>query len=151
MKVKNIFFFSVGLVLLISSVVMGTVVYNETASNYQPVPKQQAPANEASVPAAATPVNIPQLSEERADAATMVLISAPTLMPADHEGRWNPAVGQDSCLMCHMEAEAMGARVIPIDHFVDEDRSKGIFGARNSCITCHGLDTGDTRPAFNRD
>ena len=96
------------------------------------------------------PVNIPQLSEDRADAATMVLITAPTLQPADHAGRWNPDLGMQSCLMCHEQAEAMGAREIPLDHFNDQDRSKGIFGARNSCVTCHGLDSGDARPGFNR-
>ena len=129
------------------AVMMIAVVGCSNDSSSQPAPEP----NETEQPAPQPTVYIPQLNEETIDAATMVLISAPTLMPADHESRWNPQQGQESCLVCHMQAEAIGARVIPTDHFVDEDRSKGIFGARNSCITCHGLDTGDTRPAFNRD
>ncbi|OIJ15763.1 hypothetical protein BKP35_01875 [Anaerobacillus arseniciselenatis] len=141
MKKQNYFLFAVSLAIVIFAIVVGVSLFNNSGSETAQSP--QSTAGQQSTQQA----NVPQLNEERADAATMVLISAPTLQPADHAGRWDPKIKGDSCLMCH----AQGAREIPIDHFVDEDRNKGIVGERFTCVTCHGLDTGDPKPAFNRD
>ena len=130
------------------AVVVGVALFNDSSSETVAVPKQETPKQEPAKQSAKN-VDIPQLKQERAEAATMVLISAPTLQPVDHAGRWDSKTKGASCLMCHENAEAMGAREIPIDHFVDEDRAKGIFGPRYVCITCHGLDTGETKASFN--
>ncbi|QOY35757.1 nitrate reductase cytochrome c-type subunit [Anaerobacillus isosaccharinicus] len=150
MKSNNLLF-SVGLVLLIASLFLGIVgcTDNSATGPKQEQPKQETPKQEEPAKEPAKTVNVPQLNQDRAEAATMVLISAPTLQPVDHAGRWDPKTKGASCLMCHEQAEAMGAREIPIDHFVDEDRAKGIFGPRYVCVTCHGLDTGETKAAFN--
>ncbi|WNF38106.1 nitrate reductase cytochrome c-type subunit [Bacillaceae bacterium IKA-2] len=149
MKKSNYFLFAAAIAILIFASVIGvSLISDSSKETAQPKQeKEQEPKQEQP----ATAINLPQLTEERADAATMGLISAPTLQPVDHLGRWNPQLGKDSCLMCHQDSAATGAREIPIDHFVDEDRSEGIFGPRNQCITCHGLDSGDTKPAFNRE
>lgn len=144
MKKSNYFLFATLIGILVLALVIGAALFGDSAKDTVKEPLQEDEARNQAI-------NLPQLNEERADAATMVLISAPPLSPPDHAGRWNPELGQESCLMCHEQPEATGAREIPIDHFEDEDRSKGIFGPRNSCITCHGLDTGDTRRGFNRD
>lgn len=149
---SNHFIFAIAIAMLLFSVVVGVMLFNESGTIPATQPKQEQQNNSNDKPKEqAKGSYIPQLNEERADAATMVLISAPTLQPADHVGRWNHDIGQDSCLMCHAQSEATGAREIPIDHFNDQDRSKGIFGARNQCITCHGLESGETKPAFNRE
>jgi nitrate reductase (cytochrome), electron transfer subunit len=147
MKKTNYFLFAVSVGVLIFAVVVGMALLNDSSSEHVAKPKQEAPKQEV---AKQTENNVvPQLNQERAEAATMVLISAPTLQPVDHAGRWNPKTQGESCLMCHEQGEAMGAKEIPIDHFVDEDRTKGIFGPRYVCVTCHGLDTGETKAAFN--
>jgi nitrate reductase (cytochrome), electron transfer subunit len=148
MKKTSYFLFAVSIGVLIFAVVVGMALLNDSSSEHVAQPKQEAPKQETSKQTAENIV-VPQLNQERAEAATMVLISAPTLQPVDHAGRWNPKTQGESCLMCHEQAEAMGAKVIPIDHFVDEDRTKGIFGPRYVCVTCHGLDSGDAKAAFN--
>lgn len=147
MKKQNYFLFAVSVGILIFAIVVGVALFNDSSSEtVAPAKKQEQTANQEP----AKPLTIPQLSEERADAATMVLISAPPLQPLDHTGRWNPELLHQSCLTCH-EMAATGAKEIPIDHYTDEDRSKGIFGPRAVCITCHGEESGDTKPGFNRD
>ncbi|MCT8138983.1 nitrate reductase cytochrome c-type subunit [Anaerobacillus sp. CMMVII] len=148
MKKQNYFLFAVSLGIFIFAIVVGVALFNDSASEKAATQKQE-PKQEQTAKQPAKVVEIPQLNQERAEAATMVLISAPTLQPVDHAGRWNPKTKGESCLVCHEQAEAMGARVIPIDHFVDQERSKGIFGPRYVCVTCHGLDTGETKAAFN--
>jgi nitrate reductase (cytochrome), electron transfer subunit len=149
MKKANYFLFAVSVGVLLFAIVVGVALFNDTASETVTQPKQNAPKQETNNESTAKNIEVPQLKQERAEAATMVLISAPTLQPVDHAGRWDPKTKGASCLMCHEQAEAMGARVIPIDHFVDQDRTKGIFGPRYVCVTCHGLDTGETKAAFN--
>jgi nitrate reductase (cytochrome), electron transfer subunit len=149
MKKQNYFLFAVSVGVLIFAIVVGVALFNDSGMQTVAEPKQEVPKSEAPAKQQAKNIEVPQLNQERAEAATMVLISAPTLQPVDHAGRWDPKTKGASCLMCHEQAEAMGARSIPIDHFVDEDRSKGIFGPRYVCVTCHGLDTGETKSAFN--
>ncbi|RXJ04034.1 hypothetical protein DS745_01195 [Anaerobacillus alkaliphilus] len=151
MKKSNYFLFAVSLGILIFAIVVGVTLFQDSSSETVAKPSEPAKQEQKqeTAKAATKTVSIPQLSQERAEAATMVLISAPTLQPPDHAGRWNPKTMGASCLMCHENAEAMGARVIPIDHFVDQDRSKGIVGPRYVCVTCHGLDTGEEKAAFN--
>jgi nitrate reductase (cytochrome), electron transfer subunit len=149
MKKQNYFLFAVSVGVLIFAIVVGVALFNDSGMQTVTEPKQEVPKSEAPAKQQAKNIEVPQLNQERAEAATMVLISAPTLQPVDHAGRWDPKTKGASCLMCHEQAEAMGARSIPIDHFVDEDRSKGIFGPRYVCVTCHGLDTGETKSAFN--
>jgi nitrate reductase (cytochrome), electron transfer subunit len=149
MKITNYFLFAVSVGVVIFAIVVGVALFNDSGSELVAEPKQDAPKQEAKNETGAKNIEVPQLKQERAEAATMVLISAPTLQPVDHAGRWDPKTKGASCLMCHEQAEAMGARVIPIDHFVDQDRTKGIFGPRYVCVTCHGLDTGETKAAFN--
>ncbi|MFN7250022.1 MAG: nitrate reductase cytochrome c-type subunit [Anaerobacillus sp.] len=149
MKITNYFLFAVSVGVVIFAIVVGVALFNDSGSELVAEPKRDAPKQEAKNETGAKNIEVPQLKQERAEAATMVLISAPTLQPVDHAGRWDPKTKGASCLMCHEQAEAMGARVIPIDHFVDQDRTKGIFGPRYVCVTCHGLDTGETKAAFN--
>jgi nitrate reductase (cytochrome), electron transfer subunit len=151
MKKPNYFLFAVSLSMMIFAIVVGVALFNDSGSETAQQQTQQQKPQETAKQSNKKAINVPQLNEARADAATMVLISAPTLQPADHVGRWDPQKKGDSCLMCHEQGEAMGATKIPIDHYVDEDRSKGISGQRFTCVTCHGLDTGDPKPAFNRD
>lgn len=90
---------------------------------------------------------VPQLtSDEREEAATMVLIGAPPMQPADHIDRWNPELRHESCLTCHATPEATGAREIPEDHYYDNNRDNPIF--RDNCVQCHGQQN-DTKSAFN--
>lgn len=92
-------------------------------------------------------VTVPQLeSDEREDAATMVLLGTPPMQPADHIDRWNPELRQDSCLTCHATPETTGAREIPEDHYYDNNRDNPIF--RDNCVQCHGQQN-DTKSAFN--
>ncbi len=148
MKKPHYFLFAAALGILIFAIVVGVTLLQDSDSKTVAKPSEQ-PKVEQPVKEQGKLASIPQLSQERAEAATMVLITAPTLQPTDHTGRWNPQTLGASCLMCHENAEAMGARVIPIDHFVNEDPSKGIFGPRYVCVTCHGLDTGEEKAAFN--
>lgn len=90
---------------------------------------------------------VPQLtSDGREEAATMVLIGAPPMQPADHIDRWNPELRHESCLTCHAVPESTGAREIPEDHFYDNNRQNPIF--RDNCVQCHGQQN-DTKSAFN--
>lgn len=92
-------------------------------------------------------VVIPQLtSDEREDSATMVLLGAPPMQPADHIDRWNPELRHESCLTCHATPDTTGAREIPEDHYYDNNRDNPIF--RDNCVQCHGQQN-DTKSAFN--
>lgn len=92
-------------------------------------------------------VTIPQLeTEEREDSATMVLLGAPPMQPADHIDRWIPEKRQESCLACHASPETTGAREIPEDHYYDSNINNPIF--RDNCVQCHGQQN-DTKNAFN--
>ncbi|MDQ0255225.1 hypothetical protein J2S74_002607 [Evansella vedderi] len=48
-------------------------------------------------------VDLPQLTDDKVDAATMVLISSPPMQPEDHVNRWSGSMQHDSCLSCHWE------------------------------------------------
>jgi len=92
-------------------------------------------------------VVVPQLtSDEREEAATMVLLGAPPMQPADHIDRWNPELRHESCLACHATPEATGAKEIPENHFYENNRENPIF--RDNCVQCHGQQN-DTKSAFN--
>ncbi|WP_077213353.1 nitrate reductase cytochrome c-type subunit [Bacillus dakarensis] len=108
----------------------------------------ESASSDDSVTAEATDiVEIPQLtSEEREDAATMVLLGAPPLQPSDHIDRWNPELRHESCLTCHASPETTGAREIPEDHYYDNNIDNPIF--RDNCVQCHGQQN-DTKTAFN--
>jgi nitrate reductase (cytochrome), electron transfer subunit len=142
-KKSNNFLFSLSLAILIVAIVLGVGELMNLQRETGTEPKQEQPEKQPT-----KKIDIPQLNEERADAATMVLISAPPLQPLDHIDRWKPELLHQSCLMCH---ETDAAREIPISHYTDQDRSKGIFGPRSVCITCHAQQSGDMRPAFNRE
>lgn len=92
-------------------------------------------------------VELPQLSGETVDAATMVLISAPPMQPEDHVSRWSPSAQHDGCMTCHGSGSG-GAKQLPNNHFYDNDPSKSLF--RTYCVQCHGEQL-DEKPAFNRE
>lgn len=89
---------------------------------------------------------IPQLTTEREESATMVLLGAPPMQPADHIDRWNPQIHHESCMTCHA-VPATGAPTPPANHYYDEDVTAGkVF--RDNCIQCHATQN-DTKSAFN--
>ena len=104
-----------------------------------------SPASDA--PKTAVAKVIPQLENEgREESATMVLLGAPPMQPADHIERWNPELHHESCMTCHANP-ATGARTLPENHYYDNDRAAGrIF--RDNCIQCHATQN-DTKSAFN--
>lgn len=91
---------------------------------------------------------IPQLTNDgREESATMVLLGAPPMQPADHIDRWNPELHHESCMTCHAIPETTGARTLPENHYYDNDQAAGnIF--RDNCIQCHATQN-DTKSAFN--
>jgi nitrate reductase (cytochrome), electron transfer subunit len=92
------------------------------------------------------PLIVTQLEEEgREKAATMVLVGAPPMQPADHIDRWNPKLHQDSCMACHSKPET-GAPTPPANHFYNEDIKDKVF--RDNCQQCHATQN-DTKAAFN--
>jgi len=103
---------------------------------------------DSNAPKTVAPTVIPQLnSEGREESATMVLLGAPPMQPADHIDRWNPDLHHESCMTCHATPETTGARTVPENHYYDEDRTAGkIF--RDNCIQCHATQN-DTKTAFN--
>ncbi|SER42150.1 nitrate reductase cytochrome c-type subunit [Salipaludibacillus aurantiacus] len=103
--------------------------------------------NDEAEEAEAESFTLPQLTEERADAATMVLVSAPPVQPEDHVNRWNAEQQEASCLTCH-ENEDTGAAMLPDDHYIDNNRENDVY--RTYCIQCHG-EQKDDKPGFNRD
>lgn len=91
-------------------------------------------------------VAIPQLTEDgREESATMVLLGAPPMQPADHIDRWNPEIHHESCMTCHAVPET-GAPTPPANHFYDEDTKGTIF--RDNCQQCHATQN-DSKTAFN--
>lgn len=92
-------------------------------------------------------VDLPQLSGDTVDAATMVLISAPPMQPADHIDRWSPSAQHEGCMTCH-ETGSGGAKQLPNNHFYENDPSNDLF--RTYCVQCHGEQL-DEKPAFNRE
>ncbi|OIJ14749.1 hypothetical protein BKP37_07150 [Anaerobacillus alkalilacustris] len=130
----TIFLFVIG--LLIVAISVGSSFFSHTEPNEDQTEQQTAKT-----------LLLPQLNEERADAATMVLVSAPPPQPADHINRWNPDLQQDSCLMCHA-LETTGAATLPEDHYYDNNRNNELY--RTYCIQCH-VTQEDDKPAFNRD
>ncbi|QED47852.1 nitrate reductase cytochrome c-type subunit [Cytobacillus dafuensis] len=91
-------------------------------------------------------VTVPQLTEEGREAsATMVLLGAPPMQPADHIDRWNPELHHESCMTCHAVPET-GAPTPPPNHFYDEDTKGTIF--RDNCQQCHATQN-DSKSAFN--
>ncbi|MCE7792099.1 nitrate reductase cytochrome c-type subunit [Salipaludibacillus sp. CUR1] len=103
--------------------------------------------NDEAEEAEAESFTLPQLTEERADAATMVLVSAPPVQPEDHVNRWNAEQQEASCLTCH-ENEGTGAAMLPDDHYIDNNPENDVY--RTYCIQCHG-EQKDDKPGFNRD
>lgn len=101
----------------------------------------------AVTPNTATETVIPQLTDAgREESATMVLLGAPPMQPADHIDRWNPEMHHESCMTCHANP-ATGARTLPENHYYDNDRAAGrIF--RDNCIQCHATQN-DSKAAFN--
>jgi len=97
---------------------------------------------------AAASTDVPQLdSKSREDSATMVLLNAPPVQPADHVNRWDPKLRQDSCLACHANPST-GAPTPTAEHYYDNQQGGKIF--RDNCIQCHATQN-DTKPAFNRE
>lgn len=95
------------------------------------------------------PLVITQLNEEgRESSATMVLVGAPPMQPADHIDRWNPELRTDSCMSCHAQPDSTGAKAVPADHFINNEAGGKIF--RDNCIQCHGQQN-DTKTAFNEE
>lgn len=92
-------------------------------------------------------IELPQLSSERADAATMVLIGAPPVKPIDHINRWRASLQENNCLPCHATGSG-GATILPDSHYFNDDPTEGVL--RRYCIQCH-VEQRDDRPAFNRD
>lgn len=93
-------------------------------------------------------VSIPQLEEEGREAsATMVLLGAPPMQPADHIDRWNPEIHHESCMTCHAVPET-GAPTPPANHYYDEDTKGTIF--RDNCQQCHATQN-DSKTAFNEE
>ncbi|MFE8694815.1 nitrate reductase cytochrome c-type subunit [Cytobacillus sp. FJAT-53684] len=91
-------------------------------------------------------VAIPQLTEDgREESATMVLLGAPPMQPADHIDRWNPEIHHESCMTCHAVPET-GAPTPPANHYYDEDTKGTIF--RDNCQQCHATQN-DSKTAFN--
>jgi nitrate reductase (cytochrome), electron transfer subunit len=92
------------------------------------------------------PLVVTQLEEEgREKSATMVLVGAPPMQPADHIDRWNPEMHHESCMACHSNP-ATGAPTPPVNHFYNDDTKDKIF--RDNCQQCHATQN-DTKTAFN--
>jgi nitrate reductase (cytochrome), electron transfer subunit len=92
------------------------------------------------------PLVVTQLEEEgREKSATMVLVGAPPMQPADHIDRWNPELHHESCMACHSNP-ATGAPTPPVNHFYNDDTKDKIF--RDNCQQCHATQN-DTKTAFN--
>lgn len=89
---------------------------------------------------------IPQLTgEAREESATMVLLGAPPMQPADHIDRWNPEIHHESCMTCHA-VPSTGAPTPPVNHYYDENINGKIF--RDNCQQCHATQN-DSKAAFN--
>lgn len=92
------------------------------------------------------PLVVTQLEDVgREKSATMVLLGAPPMQPADHIERWNPELHHESCMACHSNP-ATGAPTPPVNHFYNEDTKDKIF--RDNCQQCHATQN-DTKSAFN--
>jgi nitrate reductase (cytochrome), electron transfer subunit len=92
------------------------------------------------------PLVVTQLEEEgREKSATMVLVGAPPMQPADHIDRWIPEQHHESCMACHKNP-ATGAPTPPDNHFYNDDSKDKIF--RDNCQQCHATQN-DTKTAFN--
>jgi nitrate reductase cytochrome c-type subunit len=92
------------------------------------------------------PLVVTQLEEEgREKSATMVLVGAPPMQPADHIDRWIPEQHHESCMACHNNP-ATGAPTPPDNHFYNDDLKDKIF--RDNCQQCHATQN-DTKTAFN--
>jgi nitrate reductase (cytochrome), electron transfer subunit len=92
------------------------------------------------------PLVVTQLEEEgREKSATMVLVGAPPMQPADHIERWNPEKHHESCMACHSNP-ATGAPTPPENHFYNDDTKDKIY--RDNCQQCHATQN-DTKTAFN--
>jgi nitrate reductase (cytochrome), electron transfer subunit len=92
------------------------------------------------------PLVVTQLEEEgREKSATMVLVGAPPMQPADHIERWNPEQHHQSCMACHSNP-ATGAPTPPENHFYNDDTKDKIY--RDNCQQCHATQN-DTKTAFN--
>ncbi|MFS1516025.1 nitrate reductase cytochrome c-type subunit [Cytobacillus sp. Hm23] len=131
------------LLLFVISVLVFSLIgcSNDTAD-----PVQQTEPEVTEEPVVET-VTLPQLSsDDREDAASMVLQGAPPMQPDDHIDRWNPELRYESCTACHGN-EATGAPTPPADHYVDDKIGNPIY--RDNCIQCHATQN-DTKPAFNQ-
>jgi nitrate reductase (cytochrome), electron transfer subunit len=92
------------------------------------------------------PLVVTQLEEEgREKSATMVLVGAPPMQPADHIDRWIPEQHHESCMACHKNP-ATGAPTPPDNHFYNNDSKDKIY--RDNCQQCHATQN-DTKTAFN--
>jgi nitrate reductase (cytochrome), electron transfer subunit len=92
------------------------------------------------------PLVVTQLEEEgREKSATMVLVGAPPMQPADHIDRWIPEQHHESCMACHKNP-ATGAPTPPENHFYNNDSKDKIY--RDNCQQCHATQN-DTKTAFN--
>lgn len=96
---------------------------------------------------ASAEVELPQLTSQTVDAATMVLVDAPPVRPADHVDRWRDSLQENNCLPCHATGSG-GATILPDSHYIDNDPTKDVY--RTYCIQCH-VEVRDDKPAFNRD
>lgn len=89
---------------------------------------------------------LPQLEgKDREQSATMGLIGAPPMQPADHIDRWNPEIHHESCMTCHA-VPSTGAPTPPVNHYYDENINGKIF--RDNCQQCHATQN-DSKAAFN--
>ncbi|EKN63996.1 nitrate reductase cytochrome c-type subunit [Schinkia azotoformans] len=131
-----------GFVLVFLLVVIVAVACSPSGTSQKATEKTDA-APPADTVAAAT---VPQLeSNGREDAATMVLLNAPPVLPADHKNFWQEKLRQESCMVCHATPET-GAPLPTPEHYYDNQQGGKIF--RDTCIQCHATQN-DTKSAFN--
>ncbi|MHC0035627.1 nitrate reductase cytochrome c-type subunit [Pseudoneobacillus sp. C159] len=135
MKAKELIFLVSFVIVLLAA--LGIAKLTEPTSE-----KVSSVANSTQV----QPIVVTQLEEEgREKAATMVLVGAPPMQPADHIDRWNPKLHQDSCMACHSKPET-GAPTPPANHFYNDNTKDKVF--RDNCQQCHATQN-DTKTAFN--
>ncbi len=131
-----------GFVLAFFLVVIVAVACTPSGTSEKATEKTDAAPPAGTVEAA----TVPQLeSDGREDSATMVLLNAPPVQPADHKDFWKEDLRQDSCLVCHA-TPSTGAPIPPADHYYDNQQGGTIF--RDTCIQCHATQN-DTKSAFN--
>ncbi|WP_017755757.1 nitrate reductase cytochrome c-type subunit [Calidifontibacillus oryziterrae] len=147
MRAKKYGFIVVFLLVLVLAVACSQTATQEPTTTEPATQEQAEPVATGSVGLTGTKVvAVPQLDNEgRENSATMGLLSAPPMMPADHSNYWNSEQRQESCLVCHNHPET-GAMYPTAAHYYDEEQGGTIF--RDYCVQCHAAQL-DTKAAFN--